>query len=214
MSFYFKPHYYQNDGGKLKYIKLYKTGDDNVTDFDDYDVKYTYDFTQEYELGTEMKIDLKVEDGDFFIGKLVFSYEDGGFHSDNLGKDDYHIKKGKITKPFVISGIRKSFIGKTSGGVRYAIMQDTPTKDFSINISELDNRTDIVIAFPSNTLNIKDIIYRQQMCTILDMFDVSVEMVNGANDYPAISYDVYRMTLEQVNVQEMIFDVKVGELDE
>lgn len=199
-----KPYFIKNDAGDLDKIvlEIEKYREENLTS----PIEITLNNNEDH------IIHLNVYDGGFANIRVIAYYKEGNKKSDNLGKTDYFVPEGSIIAEQKIHVDRRSFVGKYLTSVRDAKMIETPTDDFTAEVKGYIDLHDIVFAFPKkDNIFISDIIYRNQGCQVLDLFDVTEEYVPGANGYEPIKYKVYKYHSFRDLDQTMYFDFRITE---
>jgi len=195
----------QNDAGQATRIRLIASKDGNVNT---------------YELRNNSPFDLYeiLSDISPLTLQVVVDYAQGPSKTDNLGRSDYFIPEGQIGVSKVITGKRKSFIGKylPNSGYRASTIIDTPISKFTMEVQGYEGLHDIIMAFPENqNIAVDSIYYRNQGCDVTDLFTIERNvMIHGANNYTPIEYDVYRLTMPEDLDQKMFFDVSIRRGDQ
>lgn len=205
-----KFEYIQNDAGSLEYLFLkilsYNGTDEivstqvhNVTDLQEY--TFTHD----------------IYDNKSFEVVLEGKYLRGPLQKDNLGKENYFIEENFIKTNKLINGIRRSFIGKFNPlkGIRSAKITETPTKTFILEVKGYQNLHDIVMAFPAEQkVRVDGILYLNQFADVRSLFEETNNvMIEGANGYPAVPYDVFHYHAEGDLNETLYFRIRIGEDD-
>lgn len=195
VSFRLTPKYIQNDGGELESL-IVRLEYPNET------------IEKDFAGRTFIDIDVDIIDGESVKITLLGQYKSGPSVQDNLGFY-YSLPEGTLELSDSIIGRRRCFVGKynPANGYRHAKSVITPKESFDLTIYDFDLH-DIILAFPKEeNIQIKKVIYEEQNCDILSLFDYKEDYITGSNDYNPVLYDVYYYHFPGLINENVVFKI-------
>ena len=186
------PEFIQNDAGRI--ISFNLTRSDNTEQVVQITNKEEFEINNII-LGNDIEFTLTV------------NYEEGPYHSDNLGLNNYSIKQGKLEYKFKPKVERYIFMGTSKNEadlIDYRndddiyIIRESTFLNFiksTLRFNHEEGIKSLLFAFPikqENTLDIETIDYVNQGVDMTDLFIETTEVIPGAGSDTGIEYKVYK----------------------